>query len=91
MKKETKKTEIEEQKSDLTLEERVLAFGSGGLASLGTLWLMGDNNYGTLKEAVFNIGVPTLAYIGATASLYLLYSPKYSNDNPARDTGLEKK
>ena len=69
-----------EKLSNLSLEQKILATATGIFAGLGTLWLIYDvpdvitkqaNPYGTIKDAVFNIGVPTLAYVSAAASLYL--------------------
>lgn len=70
----------EEKVSNLSLEQKVLAAATGIFAGLGTLWLCSDlpdvvtktaNPYESVKDAVFNIGVPTLAYVSAAASLYL--------------------
>ena len=63
----------------LSLDQKVLTFGAGVFAGLGTLWLMndipdaiyGNNPYETVKDAIFNIGIPTISYITAAASLYL--------------------
>ena len=71
---------MDEQKSTLSLDQKVLATATGVFAGLGTLWLINDipdalvgtsNPYETIKETIFNIGVPTLAYASAVASLYL--------------------
>jgi len=69
-----------ETPSTISLEQKVLATATGIFAGLGTLWLINDipdvvtktaNPYATIKDAVFNIGVPTLAYMSAATSLYL--------------------
>ena len=71
---------MEEQKPSLSLEQKILASATGIFAGMGTLWLANDipdalfgtyNPYGSIKEAIFNVGVPTLAYASAAASLYL--------------------
>ena len=71
---------MEDQKSTLSLEQKVLAAATGVFAGLGTLWLINDvpdalvgtsNPYSTIKDTIFNVGVPTLAYVSAAASLYL--------------------
>ncbi len=65
----------------LSLDQKLLAVGTGIFAGLGTLWLINDlpdaivgtrNPYQTVKETMFNLGVPTFAYVSATASFYLL-------------------
>ena len=66
--------------SNISLEQKIFSAGADYLIGLGTLWLAYDipdifigaeHPYETLKGAIFNIGVPTLAYLSATYLLYL--------------------
>jgi len=79
---------MKENNQKVNLEQKVLAAATGIFAGLGALWLINDiadaiignsNPYETVKDTVFNVGVPTLAYVSAATSLYLTKLFSYNN------------